>query len=130
MRHPRRTRASPERVKSWRRERPDRGPGLDLRAMEKRRRAALSLCRLPNLAPTTDGYSRAVISRVRTPRSSTYQSTIIVLIAGLPGPEHDDFRADRRAVVEIDNVLVRQADAAGRDVGANGPGFICAVDAV
>jgi len=46
------------------------------------------------------------------------------------GPEHDDFRADRRAVVEIDDVLVRQADAAGRDVGANGPGFIGAVDAV
>jgi hypothetical protein len=36
------------------------------------------------------------------------------------GPEHHDFRADRRAVVEIDDVLVRQADAAGRDVGANG----------
>jgi hypothetical protein len=46
------------------------------------------------------------------------------------GPEHDDFRADRRAVVEIDDVLVRQADTAGRDVGANGPGFIGAVDAV
>src|SRR3984957_4189824 len=43
------------------------------------------------------------------------------------GPEHDDFRADRRAVVEIDDVLVRQADAARRDVGANGPGFIGAV---
>ena len=26
------------------------------------------------------------------------------------GPEHDDFRADRRAVVEIDDVLVRQAE--------------------
>ena len=46
------------------------------------------------------------------------------------GPEHDDFRADWRAVVEIDDVLVRQADTAGRDVGANGPGFIGAVDAV
>jgi hypothetical protein len=46
------------------------------------------------------------------------------------GPKHDDFRADWRAVVEIDDVLVRQADAAGRDVGANGPGFIGAVDAV
>jgi hypothetical protein len=33
------------------------------------------------------------------------------------GPEHDDFRADGRAVVEIDDVLVRQADAARRDVG-------------
>jgi hypothetical protein len=40
------------------------------------------------------------------------------------------FRADRRAVVEIDDVLVRQADAAGRDVGANGTGLIGAVDAV
>src|SRR5262249_17232932 len=28
------------------------------------------------------------------------------------GPKHDDFRADRRAVVEIDDVLVRQADPA------------------
>ena len=46
------------------------------------------------------------------------------------GPEHDDFRADWRAVVEIDDVLVRQADTAGRGVGANGPGFIGAVDAV
>jgi hypothetical protein len=46
------------------------------------------------------------------------------------GPEHDDFRADWRAVVEIDDVLVRQADTAGRDVGANGSGFIGAVDAV
>jgi hypothetical protein len=46
------------------------------------------------------------------------------------GPEHDDFRADRRSVVEIDDVLVRQANAAGRDVGANGPGFIGAVNTV
>src|SRR5215831_5598924 len=46
------------------------------------------------------------------------------------GPEHDDFGADWRAVVEIDDVLVRQADTAGRDVGADGPGFIGAVDAV
>jgi len=46
------------------------------------------------------------------------------------GPKHDDFRADLRAVVEIDDVLVRQADTAGRGVGANGPGFIGAVDAV
>ena len=46
------------------------------------------------------------------------------------GPKHDDFRADWRAVIEIDDVLVRQADAAGRDVGANGPGFIGAVDTV
>jgi hypothetical protein len=46
------------------------------------------------------------------------------------GPEHDDFRADRRAVVEIDDILVRQADAARRNVGADGPGFIGAVDSV
>ena len=46
------------------------------------------------------------------------------------GREHDDFGADRGAVVEIDDVLVRQANAAGRDVGANGPGLIGAVDAV
>jgi hypothetical protein len=46
------------------------------------------------------------------------------------GPEHDDFRADRCAVVEIDDILVRQADAARRNVGADGPGFIGAVDAV
>ena len=46
------------------------------------------------------------------------------------GPEHHDFRADWRAVVEIDDILVRQADTAGRDVGANSPGFIGAVDAV
>jgi hypothetical protein len=45
-------------------------------------------------------------------------------------PEDDDFRADRRAVVEIDDVLVRQGDAAGRNIGADGPGFIGAVDAV
>jgi hypothetical protein len=45
-------------------------------------------------------------------------------------PEHDDFRADRRAVVEIDDILVRQADAAGRNIGADRPGFIGAVDAV
>ncbi len=45
-------------------------------------------------------------------------------------PEHDDVCADRRAVVEIDDVLVRQADAARRDFGANGPGLIGAVDAV
>jgi hypothetical protein len=55
---------------------------------------------------------------------------MIILIAGLPRPEHDDFRADRRVVVEIGNVIVRQADAAGRDVSANGPGFIGAADAV
>jgi hypothetical protein len=62
-----------------------------------------------------------MISGVRTANSSTYHSPMIILIAGLPSPEHDDFRADRRVVVEIGNVLIRQADAAGRDVGANGP---------
>ena len=30
-----------------------------------------------------DAYSRAVISRVRTPSSSTYQSPMIILIAGI-----------------------------------------------
>jgi len=55
---------------------------------------------------------------------------MIILIAGLPSPEHDDFRADRRVVVEIGNVIVRKADTAGRDVSANGPGFIGAADAV
>jgi len=35
------------------------------------------------LVPTTHGYSRAVISRVRTPCSSTYQSPMIISIAGV-----------------------------------------------
>jgi hypothetical protein len=35
-------------------------------------------------APTTDGYSRAVISRIRTPSASTYHSPMIILIASVP----------------------------------------------
>jgi hypothetical protein len=46
------------------------------------------------------------------------------------GREHDNLGADRGAVVKIVNVFIRQADAAGRDIGADGPWFVGAVDAV
>ena len=37
----------------------------------------------PAPGPNTPRYSRAMISRVRTPSSSTYHSPIIILIAGV-----------------------------------------------
>src|SRR5215210_9208627 len=44
--------------------------------------------------------------------------------------EDEDAGADRRALVEVDHVLVQHADAAGRDVGADRPRLGRAVDAV
>ncbi|GCC47894.1 hypothetical protein chiPu_0031847, partial [Chiloscyllium punctatum] len=43
---------------------------------------------------------------------------------------HDDLGADIDATVEIDHVLVAHPDAAGRDVGADRPGLVGAVDAI
>src|SRR5690606_3083799 len=43
--------------------------------------------------------------------------------------EDDHLRPDPRAVVEVDNVGIDQADAARRDVEADAPGFVGAVDA-
>jgi hypothetical protein len=74
-----------------------------------------------------NGHQSAASLRPLTPRHS---GALLPSGGRVAGPEHDDFRADWRAVVEIDDVLVRQADTAGRDVGANRPGFIGAVDAV
>src|SRR5258705_397469 len=48
-------------------------------------------------------------------------------------PQNSDYDhpgADIDAAVEIDHVLVAHADAAGRDVGADGPGLVGAVNAV
>ena len=42
--------------------------------------------------------------------------------AGRGGVEHNDFGAHPRAVVEIDNIFVGQADAAGGHICADGPG--------
>src|ERR1700726_3707465 len=44
--------------------------------------------------------------------------------------DHDDPGADIDAAVEVDDVLVAHPDAAGRDVGADGPGLVGAVDAI
>ena len=49
---------------------------------------------------------------------------------GLPGREHDDLRADRHAIVEVDHVGVQHADAAGRDGPADRLRLVGAVDAV
>src|SRR5271166_5324694 len=77
------------------------------------------------------GPIRSLQSAHRCGRSRRVTAAALLPSGGrVAGPEHDDFRADWRAVVEIDDLLVRQADTAGRDVGANGPGFIGAVDAV
>ena len=46
------------------------------------------------------------------------------------GLEHDDGGADLDAIVEVDHVLVAQADAARRDLVTDGPGLVGAVDAV
>jgi hypothetical protein len=69
-------------------------------------------------------------TRIQVATTASRRGSLLRSGGRFAGPEHDDFRADRRAVVKIDDVLVRQADAARRDVGANGPGFIGAVDAV
>src|SRR5207237_8993669 len=47
-----------------------------------------------------------------------------------PRAQHHDLGAGRRALVEIDDVLVEHADAAGRDAVADGPRLVGAVDAV
>src|SRR5262249_50937877 len=44
--------------------------------------------------------------------------------------EHDDARANPDALVKINHVLVAHPDAAGGDVGADGPGFVGAVDTI
>jgi hypothetical protein len=44
--------------------------------------------------------------------------------------DHHDPRADIDAAVEVDHVLIAHPDAARRDVGADGPGFVGAVDAI
>src|ERR1035437_1105332 len=44
--------------------------------------------------------------------------------------KHYDPRADRRVMVEIDDILVDHSDAAGRNTLADGPRFDGAVDAV
>ena len=115
--------------------RPFRGNNNQISLSEKTSPQAETCAAIHALVPrdksaTPTHSSHATISRVCRANSSTYHSLMIILIAGLPSPEHDDFRADWRAVVEIDDVLVRQADTAGRDVSADGPGFIGAVDAV
>src|ERR1700694_581097 len=46
-----------------------------------------------------------------------------------PRAQHHDLGADRRALEEIDDVLVEHADAARRDVLADGPRLDRAVDA-
>jgi hypothetical protein len=53
------------------------------------------------------------ISVVWIERGSPHPPIGETLLPNRPaGPEHDDFRADRRAVVEIDDVVIGQADAA------------------
>jgi hypothetical protein len=84
---------------------------------------------LPRARVQESAMSRGRAFRANQPDHSPHQAQPPWRYA-VAGPEHDDFRADRRAVVKIDDVLVRQANAARRDVGANGPGFIGAVDAV
>src|ERR1700694_5285724 len=44
--------------------------------------------------------------------------------------DHDDAGADIDAAIEIDHVLVAHPDAARRDVGTDGPGFVGAMDAI
>src|SRR5579859_3159214 len=44
--------------------------------------------------------------------------------------EHDDFGADRRAIVQIDHIFVAHANAAGGHVMADSVGLIGAVNAV
>jgi hypothetical protein len=96
-------------------------PEADLAVMRRLDRLHLEL----PFANFADGASRFFSRGPRDVRAALLPSG-----GQVAGPEHDDFRADWRAVVEIDDVLVRQADTAGRDVGANGPGFIGAMDAV
>src|SRR6516162_1117962 len=67
------------------------------------------------------------------PPSMTRRSERPVLLGGggrFSGREHDDFGADRGSVVEINDVVIRQADAAGRDIGADGPRLVGPVDAI
>src|ERR1700739_2026370 len=44
--------------------------------------------------------------------------------------DDDDPRAELDAAIEADHVLIAHPDAAGRHVGADGPGFVGAMDAV
>src|SRR6202022_760861 len=53
-----------------------------------------------------------------------------VLVSSGKKSDHDDPRADIDAAVQIDHVLIAHPDAAGRDVGADGPGLVGTVDAI
>ncbi|MEA2818447.1 MAG: hypothetical protein QOJ86_451, partial [Bradyrhizobium sp.] len=44
--------------------------------------------------------------------------------------EHDDLGADIDAAVQVDHVLIAHPDTARRDVGADGPWLVGAVDAI
>jgi hypothetical protein len=44
--------------------------------------------------------------------------------------KHHDLGTDRRAFVEVDDVLIDHADTAGRNVPANRPGFESSVDPI
>src|SRR6266851_4791164 len=44
--------------------------------------------------------------------------------------DDDDPRPDIDAAVQVDHILIAHPDAAGRDVGADGPGFVGTVDAI
>ena len=47
-----------------------------------------------------------------------------------PALQHHDRRATRHPAVQVDDVMVEQADAAARHRLANGRGLICAMDAI
>jgi hypothetical protein len=103
---------------------------LPMRVMNSRRLMGFVPGEHQKFSITGLGADTCSASQRNRPLTPRHSGALLPSGGRVAGPEHDDFRADWRAVVEIDDVLVRQADTAGRDVGANGPGFIGAVDAV
>ena len=71
---------------------------------------------------------------MKEPRASARLTLLDVAkthkISHLARRQHHDPRPDRRALVEVDDVLVDHADAAGGNTPADGPRFDRAVDAI
>src|SRR5215470_5327767 len=73
---------------------------------------------------------RVPMTKPPTTISTTATSITTTTTATPEGSDNDHLGADLDATVKVDHVLVAHPDAAGRDLGADGPGLVRAVDAV
>src|SRR5436309_13034503 len=74
--------------------------------------------------------TRAATMKPPTTISTTATPITTTAAAKPERSDHHDLGADLDPLIEVDHVLVSHADAAGRDLGADGPGLVRAVDAI